>query len=121
MGGRRSEIVNSVVCFVKEKIKLVGHIAARNPWIFAFLVVLALSLTWVVGNRANQVPIPVWVAVLTAFIGFIGVYMAAHPPAPQEKQKKWCYKISFSLLAAIIVILTLGLPRKNGHRSCVTH
>jgi hypothetical protein len=53
-----------------------------------------------------EIPIEVWSSIVTAAIGFLGVYMAAHPPNQREKGGKWFYKISFLVLAAMIIVMT---------------
>jgi hypothetical protein len=35
-----------------------------------------------------EIPIEVWSSIVTAAIGFLGVYMAAHPPQPKRKREK---------------------------------
>lgn len=52
------------------------------------------------------IPIPVWISIAGAAIGFLGVYMAAHPPDKDEIGKKRFYKITFLILVALIVSMT---------------
>lgn len=52
------------------------------------------------------IPIAVWISLVTAAIGFLGVYMAAHPPTTEQTRQKWFYKGAFVILAVFIVALT---------------
>lgn len=66
---------------------------------------IALVWKWLLPYNWN-VPIPVWLSIMAMATGFLGVYMAAHPPAQEEKKKKLFYKISFLILSTVIVAMT---------------